>query len=233
MMSFFLSFIGSPIEVSYELKSYGIPSEYLPVDKATGRSIDTTYLCNHYLVERTNFEWQLMERRRTLSNIHHHDDPHGGDRNDTSTVVVVAATVKDVLLGRGRPFFGHPGNLYLFKLVGQYRSRYNDKTTTYGKKNEICDEIVELIHQSGGRFLKQRKKKTQANAMTNNDNDDDNDNVLTKFNTGGGGTTISGNNNSKKNTDTYIGWEVVDWDTARDKVSHAFRSKPPKAADTA
>ena len=206
------------------MKSYGIPSEYLPVDKATGRTIDTTYLRSQYLVERTNIETNLMERQRTLNNTHHYD----ADGDHDCTTPVVAATVKDVLLGRGRPFFGHPGNLYLFKLVGQYRSRYNDKKTTYGKKNEICDEIVESIHQSGGRFLKQKKKILQAKEMNN---DSYNNNVMTTTNNGGGGgTTISGSN-SKKNTDTYIGWEVVDWDTARDKVSHAFRSKPPKAAD--
>ena len=65
-------------------------------------------------------------------------------------------TSRDVLCGRGRPFQFHEGNLRLAALVDQHRARYIEAGSMYGKKNIICEEIVDFVSKSGGRFMKHK-----------------------------------------------------------------------------
>lgn len=87
----------------------------------------------------------------------------------------------DVLLGRGRPFQLYSGNLALTAKIDENRARY--ATAKKMHKKTITIEIVERIHESGGRFLRK---------------------------------------NSGKNGN--MAWEEVDFETARLKVSHSFRT---------
>ena len=120
------------------LNSFGIPAELIPVDEITGCELETRRFHDEYLSSRRQFEDQLKEIQTQREEIR------------------IVPTSKDVLLGRGRPFQFHVGNLRLAALIDQHRSRYTEAGSTYGKKNIICDEIVDLIHESGGRFLKQK-----------------------------------------------------------------------------
>ena len=163
-----LSLTGSHLEGSYALKSFGIPAEHLPVDKITGQYLDNTWLNENYLVERKRLEDEQLARRQN------YDEE------------VIVPTGKDCLLGRGRPFQEHVGNVRLAAMIDQHRAEFSEAGTTYGQKTKVCDTIVNLIHESGGRFLRH------------------------------------------KTSDPLDGWEVVDSDIARDKVSHGFRVKRMK-----
>ena len=127
---------GSHLEGTYALRSFGIPADYMPVDDITGMELDNDWFHNVYLEERKVYENQLDEARR---------------QSDW-----IVPTSNDCLLGRGRPFQEHVGNKKLAALIDEQRPRYVEAGQTYGRKNVICEEIVNVVHTSGGRFLKQR-----------------------------------------------------------------------------
>ena len=143
-----LEFKGSYLEGMYALKSFGIPVEDMPVDKFSGSFLDNT---NHrkYLQERKEFEDDLAQRQAK------------------SNAGRIIPSSRDVLLGRGRPYHFHVGNRRLTALIEQQKARYDEAGTTYGKKNSICEEVVDMVHESGGRFLKKQE--------TDTDNNDDHD----------------------------------------------------------
>mmetsp|Transcript_9341 Transcript_9341/g.23245 ORF Transcript_9341/g.23245 Transcript_9341/m.23245 type:complete len:592 (+) Transcript_9341:191-1966(+) len=88
----------------------------------------------------------------------------------------------DVLLGRGRPFQLYSGNLALTTKIDENKPRYATAKKMY--KKTITIEIVESIHNGGGRFLKKVSNDESCN----------------------------------------MDWEEVDFETARLKVSHSFRT---------
>ena len=58
----------------------------------------------------------------------------------------------DVVCGRGRGNFQHPGNRRLLQLFQEYKHRYRAATKT--QKTNIAKEIVKGIQSRGGRFLR-------------------------------------------------------------------------------
>eukprot|EP00934_Nitzschia_sp_Nitz4_P001916 Nitzschia sp. Nitz4//scaffold267_size26297//19168//20076//NITZ4_008271-RA/size26297-processed-gene-0.8-mRNA-1//-1//CDS//3329544911//1916//frame0 len=68
---------------------------------------------------------------------------------------VYRPTKYDVLCGRGKPIQDHSGNLRLRRIVSKFTERYMNARRH--KKQEIVEEVVELVKNSGGvlaRFLK-------------------------------------------------------------------------------
>ena len=61
----------------------------------------------------------------------------------------------DVLLGRGKPFRDHTGNVRLRHIVEQYREEYDSKEVP-GQKAEMAEVVIKIIGNSepAGRFLK-------------------------------------------------------------------------------
>ena len=70
---------------------------------------------------------------------------------DESEVAVVPQP-NDVLFGRGRNVQDHPGNLRLHQLIEENRSRYENAPKW--EKTVIASEIVAIIKEENGRFLK-------------------------------------------------------------------------------
>jgi len=97
---------------------------------------------------------------------------------------VYGPTKNDVLFGRGK-VKEHPGNVYLHQLLGEKQDRY--EAAERWEKTVIAEEIVSIIRERGGRFLKQGKSQQ---------------------------------------------WVEVDAETAREKVSHTFRSRRLKGTAT-
>ena len=60
--------------------------------------------------------------------------------------------VGDVLVGKGKPFQQHPGNVRLRQLVELHVDKY--KAAKKGDKTTITRGIVETITKNSGRFLK-------------------------------------------------------------------------------
>ena len=57
----------------------------------------------------------------------------------------------DVLIGRGKPYRNHTGNLYLHELVDIRRNEY--ESASRGQKKAIAESIVTTIQSHSGRFL--------------------------------------------------------------------------------
>jgi hypothetical protein len=62
-------------------------------------------------------------------------------------------THSDVLFGRGRPYQDHPGNQRVGLMVESLMTRSNGLKKL--EKTALCQELVDEIKKSGGRFLKQ------------------------------------------------------------------------------
>jgi len=60
----------------------------------------------------------------------------------------------DILLGRGRGAQNHKGNIHYRQVVETFRSRY-EQIPQKGAKTQLIREVVAVIYDNGGRFLKQ------------------------------------------------------------------------------
>jgi hypothetical protein len=58
----------------------------------------------------------------------------------------------DVLFGKGKALREHTGNVRANHLVAMYRPKY-EHADKY-EKTDIAKHLVNIIHESGGRFLK-------------------------------------------------------------------------------
>ena len=103
-------FSGADQEVQYELMKFGIAPGLLPVDSA-GNYLEQDFL--KYLEDRKRKEEQREQDRQQR-------------RNDEGAEVYRTdyATQSDVILGRGKPYQDHPGNLKLAAYIEENRSAY-------------------------------------------------------------------------------------------------------------
>jgi hypothetical protein len=109
--------------------SYGIPPHLIPI---TG---------NGDIKKKNHLEW--IKYRKTMEEY---------SRSGTIEWIEVP-TNEDVLLGKGKPFRNHMGNLRLMNMVGDNLDRYNACTDQL-EKRDITTEIVNLV-KNAGRFLTQ------------------------------------------------------------------------------
>ena len=108
------------------------------------------------------------------------EDPRRGIRHlqvqETSNGALSPAP-SDVLFGRGKLVKDNPGNIFLHRLAEERMSRY--ERTSKWEKTVIASEIIAIIQERHGRFLKME----------------------------------------------HGSWVQVHGEAAREKVSHAFRSR--------
>eukprot|EP00536_Pseudo-nitzschia_multiseries_P004752 jgi/Psemu1/323597/estExt_fgenesh1_pg.C_820003 len=71
-----------------------------------------------------------------------------------STEPVLVPGELDILLGRGRGAQNHKGNIHYRNVVETFRSRY-EQIPQKGAKTQLIREVVAVIYDNGGRFLKQ------------------------------------------------------------------------------
>lgn len=121
--------LGSHSECQYKLMSFGIPITNFPM--SLNGKLNTT---NH----KKWLERRIKKERFLTFNPH----AEGTD----------LPLSKDVLLGRGVPYVNHPGNKHLHELVGSSYDEYNK--SIFESKTRMAEEIVVLIQNYGGRFLK-------------------------------------------------------------------------------
>jgi len=86
------------------------------------------------------------------------DNNADNNEKNSSTVYVNDPTDLDVLLGRGARSNRHAGNKRYLQLVLNMKALYRSKP---GKKHKtkISKELIDKIHQYGGRFLQKEKGK--------------------------------------------------------------------------
>ena len=110
------------------LQTFGIPAETIPINEK-GKVSSTGHL-------------RLLGYRRLL-------EQHSGK---CSTSMVFVPNRSDVLLGRGKGYFNHVGNVRYRNLIDDLHSRYENATRD--EKQQLAKEVVGIVHELGGRFLK-------------------------------------------------------------------------------
>jgi hypothetical protein len=77
-------------------------------------------------------------------------------KNPSGQCPAIVPTDKDVLLGRGGHAGHHPGNKYYREVKTAMQDRYL-AATAVTEKTRISQELVDIVRQRGGRFLKRDK----------------------------------------------------------------------------
>eukprot|EP00934_Nitzschia_sp_Nitz4_P008950 Nitzschia sp. Nitz4//scaffold18_size181773//8608//10629//NITZ4_001890-RA/size181773-snap-gene-0.254-mRNA-1//1//CDS//3329539936//8940//frame0 len=121
---------GSPDEVRYKMQAFGVPVKALPLT-----SVGDPKVKGHK-------SWVKLRDTQEMA----------GHVGDTSLYVVVPVS-SDVLLGRGKPFQEHFGNLRYHALLDQYQNLY-ERVKKFDKM-KITQRIIEIVRESQGRFLVQ------------------------------------------------------------------------------
>jgi hypothetical protein len=71
---------------------------------------------------------------------------------DIKVLRICIPGTSDILLGKGRKFQEHIGNIRFRYLIEEHRNRYEKAKKT--QKTALADGIVSLVHKRSGRFLK-------------------------------------------------------------------------------
>lgn len=130
----FRAHYGDEQKVVFQLQTYGIPfDENSPFKLENSGEFNLSW----------HKEWLQIRRSQEekLNSIMAEEEPH-----------VTIPHRFDVLFGRGKVAKQHTGNLRAFHLVDMWQKKYNEA----GKyeKTIISEKIVQIIHDSGGKFLK-------------------------------------------------------------------------------
>jgi hypothetical protein len=123
-----LSVLGTPIEIHYILLTFGIPMKVFPVT-----------LQGESQVER-HLEWIQLRRKREES------------VQDYCKRIIIVPGPYDVIMGRDRLAQEYPGNLHYLDMIETHLVMYDALSKV--KKTELASQIVDGIHEIGGRFLK-------------------------------------------------------------------------------
>lgn len=136
---------GTQSECMVWLQTFGIPTNEFPLSSDGTRIIDVHV---DRWTRRRALERQL---RQPCEN-----EPCGNLSTslfpETSSFRVDVPGRSDVLLGRGRPCYHHPGNIRLRNLIEVWSQDYDVASLT--EKQRITGEIIHSIHELTGRFLK-------------------------------------------------------------------------------
>jgi hypothetical protein len=117
---------GTDMECIYNLMTFGIPSDILPVQTSGELRLEA--------------HQDLIRRMRKQH-----------ESNDNVPRIILPRT-DDVLLGRGKPLQKHPGNIRYHHIIETYNEKYEKAMKL--EKTSISKWLVEQIQEAGGRFLK-------------------------------------------------------------------------------
>lgn len=141
MLGRFRSHHGEHFECQYNLMTFGIPKECLPID-FTGQ-VD---LSNHKMLLKTI---QLEEQ--------HGEKPLSKEQQQAACAAGAKFLIPgnmDIILGRGQHAKNTPGHLKFKQLLENYQLRY--ETAEKSQKTRVADQILKELKAGGCRFLKAR-----------------------------------------------------------------------------
>eukprot|EP00529_Nitzschia_sp_RCC80_P004320 CAMPEP_0113482538 /NCGR_PEP_ID=MMETSP0014_2-20120614/22971_1 /TAXON_ID=2857 /ORGANISM="Nitzschia sp." /LENGTH=934 /DNA_ID=CAMNT_0000376059 /DNA_START=347 /DNA_END=3151 /DNA_ORIENTATION=+ /assembly_acc=CAM_ASM_000159 len=119
-------------DISYQLSTFGVPNDAVPITEDGEVKVKT-------------FRSWVKARK---------SQEDGKKRKQQSSEgTIVLPTRVDVLYGRGKPIQDHVGNLRYHALLEYYHSSYEDAKKF--QKKQLANRIVSIVHEYGGRFLKQ------------------------------------------------------------------------------
>lgn len=149
---------GHPVELRYQISTYGIPVDLLPLTP-TG-NVKTTYL-KHWLRLRNTVEEDINTNGYHPAIDYECDCSRGAEQRNTgnTNTNMNYATTKiecpgsfDVVFRPGRPVMNHPGNVAFRSLIESKSDQHDGATQT--QKSTIVKSVVEkMIESRGGRFL--------------------------------------------------------------------------------
>lgn len=174
------------MECQYELTSFGIPHTLLPVDEdgKIKHAIVNNYIesqrrkdardgwklptkgpnhpspTSNELPSLSEQLFQQGQRTNPSPSPSQTSNSSGvGGKNNTKSKAIYdevdGVNPNDVLMGRGIPFQTHPGNLRLAKLIEEHAAYHN--TASRFEKVVLTWKLVNIIKESGGRFLAEEK----------------------------------------------------------------------------
>jgi hypothetical protein len=117
---------GNHEDITFELQTFGIPTKEIPIQE------------NGSLSVAWHHKWLQVRQAQEAS-------------ESTSDAIIVPRRF-DVLFGRGKVIFEHTGNMRATHLVEMHQQE-REQASKY-QKTDISDRIVNIIHESHGRFLK-------------------------------------------------------------------------------
>ena len=138
---------GSWTETQYDLLTYGIPVSALPMDESTGE-----------FQPHLQQEWQESIRQQELaasSTPSTTQSPLVSDESSSHDTAVTSFTIprsQDVLFGKHKMIFSHPGNLRYLALISETMDEFEKASRE--ERKEIIARVIDTIHDNGGRFLK-------------------------------------------------------------------------------
>lgn len=133
---------GTPEEIEFQLQTFGIPTECSPMQM--DGSWNVTW----------HNEWLATHRAREETEAQTVQDDDNNATNDNNKESIIVPRKFDVLFGRGKIAKTHTGNLRALLLCEMNYSRYESPLSGKYGKTEVADQIVRMIHESGGRFLR-------------------------------------------------------------------------------
>ena len=113
--------------------TFGIPSEAFPLSE------------NGEIKPPKNLE--LMKKRELKT------ESQMGPKENVEQLGVLPGE-KDILLGRGRNFRHHPGNVRFHRIIEMHEAQY-ENSSRY-RKQLLSDAVLNLVKQDGARFLKKK-----------------------------------------------------------------------------
>jgi hypothetical protein len=138
---------GNTTELRYTLQTFGIPVAGMPIDENGTRTSDHDY---NFWQNRNKAERQ-QHTARTSNSVPNAVTSSAPESRNNGISHVATPGNNDVLLGRGKSFQDHAGNVRFRYLIEQHHGDY--ETAIKNEKTAVALTILRLVHERGGRFL--------------------------------------------------------------------------------
>jgi hypothetical protein len=139
---------GSHMEVQYKLMTFGIPHRRFPVSV-----LGDVNVARHKAFVRQRIQLESNSSRMHDCSLGSTSSEWQRSRTNHHVLAVVPSNL-DVCLGRGIRTSEHDGNVRYRCFIEQFRERY-EGSKSKKEKAAIIREVVQSVHDSGARFLKQ------------------------------------------------------------------------------
>lgn len=137
--------IGDHKQAICSLQALGIPTYGFPVAE------DGTIL-RHLCTERWKKRHMQEQMMQLLTRLHSQDQKLNSNDQILNHMLGGTPGQNDVLLGRGKLYYSHPGNLPLKRIVMARLVLYEE--AGYAEKYKVSADVVEFIKSQSGRFLR-------------------------------------------------------------------------------
>mmetsp|Transcript_4017 Transcript_4017/g.9277 ORF Transcript_4017/g.9277 Transcript_4017/m.9277 type:complete len:495 (-) Transcript_4017:264-1748(-) len=171
-------YFGSDLELRYHLQGRGIPTDTIPVDEDGNlvEDILNSWFYKHRNEEFDKFFWKEHSKpspeykEKVSAGGCQHEDTETTARNDATMkadgankekqhpagkVEGVQPRDQDVMLGKGKSYQNHPGNIYFRTFLEKYLDDY-DKSPR-NKRPQVCTKLAHMLKSKGMRFIEQQE----------------------------------------------------------------------------